>query len=88
MTNTDSSDANSANVENLQISLAQSYLEIARAMFQERNVEEEGSIDPDFTTLFGMLSTVILYSYLAVEAFVNYHFYKTHVHSQESQKAN
>lgn len=87
MSNTDSTNVNSANVENLQISLAHSYLEIARAVFKERNEEEDGSVEADFTTLFGMLSMVILYSYLAVEAFVNYHFYKTYVHSRESQKA-
>lgn len=86
MSNTDSTNINSANVENLQISLAHSYLEIARAVFKERNDKEEGSVEPDLTTLFGLLSTVILYSYLALEAFVNYHFYETYVHSQESQK--
>ena len=72
----------------LQISLAHAYLEVARAVFSPEPAPENveaGTVD--FATKFGLLSVTIVYSYLALESFINYHFGRIYLHSKKAHEA-
>lgn len=71
----------------LQVSLSHVYLELARAVFQPTQAPQvtKGTA-PDFPVLFGLMSVTILYSYLALESFINYHFCIVYRHATEAHK--
>lgn len=72
----------------LQVSLSRVYLELARAVFQSRQAPQvtKGTA-PDHPVLFGLMSVTILYSYLALESFINYHFCTVHARAIEAHDA-
>lgn len=66
----------------LQVSLSHSYLEVARAvLLPSKAVEHDRAKQLDYPTLFSLLSVTILYSYLSLESFINYHFGDIHKQS-------
>lgn len=66
----------------LQISISHSYLEVARAvLLPSKAVERDRAKQLDYPTLFSLLSVTILYSYLSLESFINFHFVNTYRHS-------
>ena len=66
----------------LQVSLSHSYLEVARAvLLPSKAVERDRATQLDFPILFSLLSVTILYSYLSLESFINYHFVDIYRHS-------
>lgn len=70
----------------LQISLSHVYLEMARAVFSHGSSEITDGAAQDYPTIFGLLSLTILYSYLAVESFINYHFYTIYQHAVKAHQ--
>lgn len=71
----------------IQISLAHSYLEVARAVFSAQSASEKNRAGAmDVTTGFGVLSVTIIYAYLALESFINYHFCQIYLHSKKAHE--
>lgn len=72
-------------ISKISLSLTHLYLEMARSVFtgihhpekkpQDQILAEEG-IDPFAGIIFSITTATIIYSYLALEAFVNYHLYQ------------
>lgn len=83
-------------VANIYLNLTQLYLEMARSIFTEihyppektiqETVAKEG-ISPSAGLIFAVTSVTIIYSYLALEAFVNYHLYKIWEASRRNYQA-
>lgn len=72
----------------LQITLSHVYLEMARAVFSlDRPSGKSDGPAQDYPTTFGLLSVTILYSYLAVESFVNYQFCTIYQHAVKAHQA-
>jgi hypothetical protein len=72
----------------LQIALSHVYLEMARAVFsRDRSPGIALGAAQDYPTTFGLLSLTILYSYLAVESFINYHFCTIYQHATKAHQA-
>jgi len=72
----------------LQIALSHVYLEMARAVFSRgRSPGIALGAAQDYPTTFGLLSLTILYSYLAVESFVNYQFSTIYQHATKAHQA-
>jgi hypothetical protein len=72
----------------LQISLSHVYLEMARAVFRPvQSSQVAHRAPPDYPTMFGLLSVTILYSYLAIESFINYHFCTIYERAAKSHQA-
>lgn len=78
-------------ISRINLSLTQLYLEVARSVFtgihhpekkpKEQVLAEDG-VDPLSGIAFSVVSVTVIYSYLALEAFANYHLYRIWEYSQ------
>lgn len=83
-------------IAKINLRLTQLYLEMARAVFTEihhpgiktqEEIMAEEELDPIAGTIFSVTTVTIIYSYLALEAFSNYHLYQIWEHSRMAHKA-
>lgn len=83
-------------ITKINLGLTQLYLEMARSVFTgihhpqmktQEEIEAEEEFDPIAGTIFSITTVTIIYSYLALEAFSNYHLYRIWEHSREAHKA-
>ncbi len=81
--------------DEIKIKLSHIYLEIARSHLycsvRSRSIEElindEEFLHDKSTFILGLASVSTLYSYLAIESFVNYNLYKLWEHSRNTKKS-
>ena len=67
----------------LQISLTRAYLSVARSVLRTAdNPAPPDENSADFPTVFSAASVTIIYSFLALESFINYHFYRIYQHAK------
>lgn len=80
----------------INLSLTQLYLEMARSIFtgihppENKTIDQilaEEGIDPFAGIIFSITSVTVIYSYLALESFTNYHLYKIWETSRKAHEA-
>lgn len=83
-------------IAKINLGLTQLYLEMARSVFTgihhpelkpQEDITTEEEFDPIAGTIFSITTVTIIYSYLTLEAFSNYHLYKIWEHSRRAHKA-
>lgn len=82
-------------ISKLNLGLTQLYLEMARSVFTgvhhpekkpKKQILAEEGIDPLAGIIFSITTVTVIYSYLALEAFANYHLYKIWENSKIAHK--
>ncbi len=77
-------------IAKINLRLTQLYLEMARSVFtgiHHPEIRTEEEFDAIAGSIFSITTVTIIYSYLALEAFSNYHLYTIWEHSKKAHKA-
>lgn len=77
-------------IDKINLHMTQLYLEMARSVFtgiHHPEIRAEEEFNAITGTIFSITTVTIIYSYLALEAFSNYHLYTIWGHSKKAHKA-